>query len=117
MTEQRVVIDAQMIAARVFSKEDTKFTKVNRVNFPILYVLGISLVASLRGLGKSFDAPTPRGGGFQSRRYEFQSFLRSLRFLRLILRVRIFYSVASVLSVMKCLLPFGCGRAALGAWL
>jgi hypothetical protein len=25
MTEQRVVIDAQIIAARVFSKEDTKF--------------------------------------------------------------------------------------------
>ena len=39
MTEQRVVIDAQMIAARVFSKEDTKITK-----------FGILIIRPLRDL-------------------------------------------------------------------
>ena len=40
-------------------------------------------------------------GGFQIRPYEPNSFLRPLRSLRSILRIRIFYSVISVASVVK----------------
>ena len=37
MTEQRVVIDAQIIAARLFSKEVTKVWKIISLNF-VLFV-------------------------------------------------------------------------------
>jgi hypothetical protein len=50
MTEQRVVIDAQIIAARVFSKEDTKSTKVE-----ILIIRNLHALRDLRG--ESFFYP------------------------------------------------------------
>ncbi len=46
MTEQRVVIDAQIIAARVFSKEDTKSTKVGAMIIRTLRVLRAFVVKS-----------------------------------------------------------------------
>ena len=44
LSEQRVVIDAQIIAARVFSKEDTKSTK-----------FGIIVLRTLRNLRGEHD--------------------------------------------------------------
>ena len=68
-----------------------------------------TVLESLRGLGKSFDAPPPRGR-VSNPPLRIPFFLHPWRSLRLIFQFRIFYSVV---SVVKCLLPFGCGRAAL----
>jgi hypothetical protein len=97
MTEQRVVIDAQIIAARVFSKEITKGTKGLDISDNLnsdLRDLRITIRDSFRGLGKFLDAPEPRG-----------------RVSNPPLRLPIFFAL---FAFFAAILPFGCGCAALG---
>ncbi len=63
--------------------------------------------------GRAIAAPPPLGVCHTPLRSNFLGdFI--LRLLRLIIRIRIFYFVIYVLSVVKSLFPFGCGYVALG---
>ena len=107
-------------AAKTFTYSNTKSTRFKKIIFRNLRVLRITIAKNLRGLQKFSEIQIAKEGAMNRAPTRSISFLRLLRFLRLILRVstgRVRKPALPHLSLrsmrsLRLILLFGCGSAA-----